>query len=247
MNNKVAFITGSAKRLGEHTAEHLHQVGYKVVIHCLNSVEMGQQLVAKLNQKRPNSADLVQGNLCEMAELPRIVDKATDCFGRLDVLINNASAFYPTPIGNITALDWNLLVGSNMQAPLFLSQYCQPQLQQNNGVIINMVDIHAERPLKEHTVYCMAKAALVAMTKSLAQELAPSVRVNGVAPGAILWPESELDASAKQDILQQVPMSKIGTPQDIAEAIEYLIKARYVTGQIIAVDGGRSITSASKA
>lgn len=247
MNNKVAFITGSAKRLGAHTAEHLHQLGYNIVIHCLNSVTQAHQLMDKLNQKRPDSAALVKGDLCELTELPRLVKEAYDCFGRLDILINNASAFYPTPIGSITTQDWHSLVGSNMQAPLFLSQYCQPHLQQQNGVIINMVDIHAEKPLKEHTLYCMAKAALVAMTKSLAQELAPFIRVNGVAPGAILWPEADLDGTAKQDILQQVPMGRIGTPQDIAEAIEYLITAPYVTGQIIAVDGGRSITSASKA
>lgn len=247
MNNKVAFITGSAKRLGAYTAEHLHQLGYNIVIHCLNSVTQAHQLMDKLNQKRPDSAALVKGDLCELTELPRLVKEAYDCFGRLDILINNASAFYPTPIGSITTQDWHSLVGSNMQAPLFLSQYCQPHLQQQNGVIINMVDIHAEKPLKEHTLYCMAKAALVAMTKSLAQELAPFIRVNGVAPGAILWPEADLDGTAKQDILQQVPMGSIGTPQDIAEAIEYLITAPYVTGQIIAVDGGRSITSASKA
>jgi pteridine reductase len=247
MNNKVAFITGSAKRLGAHTAEHLHQLGYNIVIHCLNSVTQAHQLMDKLNQKRPDSAALVKGDLCELTELPRLVKEAYDCFGRLDILINNASAFYPTPIGSITTQDWHSLVGSNMQAPLFLSQYCQPHLQQQNGVIINMVDIHAEKPLKEHTLYCVAKAALVAMTKSLAQELAPFIRVNGVAPGAILWPEADLDGTAKQDILQQVPMGRIGTPQDIAEAIEYLITAPYVTGQIIAVDGGRSITSASKA
>lgn len=247
MNNKVAFITGSAKRLGANTAEHLHQSGYNIIVHCLNSIDLGQKLVANLNVKRPDSACLVIGDLCKLNELPIIAQQAIECFGRLDVLINNASTFYPTPIGSITAHDWQSLVGSNMQAPLFLSQYCQSQLQQHNGVIINMLDIHAERPLKEHTLYCMAKAALVAMTKSLAQELAPSIRVNGVAPGAILWPESELEASAKQDILQQIPIGKIGSPQDIAEAIEYLLEARYVTGQIISVDGGRSITSASKA
>lgn len=247
MNQKVAFITGAAKRLGANTACHLHNLGYKVVIHCLSSKELGMALVNQLNTVRTDSAKLIQGDLSDFDMLETIANDAKTCFGRLDVLVNNASSFYPTPVGTITAQDWNSLVGSNMQAPLFLSQYCTDQLSLNQGVIINMVDIHAERPLKQHTLYCMAKAALVTMTKSLAQELGPNVRVNGVAPGAILWPEAELDETAKEEILRQIPLNQIGSAEDIAQAIEYLINAKYVTGHIIAVDGGRSITASSQA
>ena len=247
MNNKVVFITGSAKRIGAYTARHLHNAGFNVVLHCNHSLEEAQELLVELNIKRANSAKLVQGDLSELASLENIAEAALSAFNRLDVLINNASAFYPTPIGSITADDWQKLVGSNMQAPLFISQYCSKALQQQNGVIINMVDIHAQQPLKHHTVYCMAKSALVTMTKSLALELAPEVRVNGVAPGAILWPESEISELDKQDVLKQIPAQRLGGLDDIAQAIEYLIEASYVTGQIIAVDGGRSISSFSKA
>ncbi|MFT5676990.1 MAG: pteridine reductase [Paraglaciecola sp.] len=247
MNNKVVFITGSAKRIGAYTARHLHNAGFNVVLHCNHSREEAQELLVELNIKRANSAKLVQGDLSELASLENIAEAALSAFSRLDVLINNASAFYPTPIGSITATDWQKLVGSNMQAPLFISQYCSKALQQQNGVIINMVDIHAQQPLKHHTVYCMAKSALVTMTKSLALELAPEVRVNGVAPGAILWPESEISELDKQDVLKQIPAQRLGGLDDIAQAIEYLIEASYVTGQIIAVDGGRSISSFSKA
>ena len=247
MNNKVVFITGSAKRIGAYTARHLHNAGFNVVLHCNHSLEEAQELLVELNIKRANSAKLVQGDLSELASLENIAEAALSAFNRLDVLINNASAFYPTPVGSITATDWQQLVGSNMQAPLFISQYCCKALQQQNGVIINMVDIHAQQPLKHHTVYCMAKSALVTMTKSLALELAPEVRVNGVAPGAILWPESEISELDKQDVLKQIPAQRLGALDDIAQAIEYLIEASYVTGQIIAVDGGRSISSFSKA
>ncbi|MFT4939395.1 MAG: pteridine reductase [Paraglaciecola sp.] len=247
MNNKVVFITGSAKRLGAFTARRLHNAGFNVVLHCNHSLTEAQELLTELNNIRANSAKLVQGDLSELDSLENIAGAALSAFNRLDVLINNASAFYPTPIGSITATDWQNLVGSNMQAPLFISQYCCKALQEQNGVIINMVDIHAQHPLKHHTVYCMAKSALVTMTKSLALELAPAVRVNGVAPGAILWPESEISELDKQEILKQIPAQRLGELNDIAQAIEYLIEASYVTGQIIAVDGGRSISSFSKA
>lgn len=247
MTNKVAFITGSAKRLGANTAAHLHNLGFNVILHCNTSPDEATQLLERLNTIRANSAQLVQGDLCDERQLQQIAEQAVNAFGRLDALINNASAFYPTPVGSITELDWQVLVGSNMKAPLFLSQFCHDMLAQNQGVIINMVDIHADRPLKEHTVYCMAKAALVAMTKSLAQELAPHVRVNGVAPGAILWPEHQLEENDKETILSHIPLQKTGCPQDIAQAIGFLAQAQYVTGQILAVDGGRSISSTSKA
>lgn len=247
MTNKVAFITGSAKRLGANTARHLHAQGLNIVLHCHHSKNEGEELCEELNKIRANSSILTVADLCDISQLPVLVDSAFNAFGRLDVLINNASAFYPTPIGSVTLEDWHSLVGSNMQAPLFLSQLCTQYLAVNHGVIINMTDIHADRPLKDHTVYCMAKAALVAMTKSLAQELAPNIRVNAVSPGAILWPEVNLTDDEKQTVLDQIPLNQIGCPDDIAQAIEYLIRAPYVTGQILAIDGGRSIASATKA
>lgn len=247
MTNKVAFITGSAKRLGANTARHLHNQGFNIVLHCQHSIRAGETLCAELNSIRENSAALICADLCDMSQLDVLADSAYRAFGQLDVLINNASAFYPTPVGSITQEDWQSLVGSNMQAPLFLSQHCVKYLAVNHGVIINMTDIHAERPLKDHTVYCMAKAALVAMTKSLAQELAPEIRVNAVSPGAILWPESQLVDDEKNQILRQIPLQQTGSPDDIAQAIDYLINAPYVTGQILAIDGGRSIASTSKA
>ncbi|MCC2615904.1 pteridine reductase [Aestuariibacter halophilus] len=247
MENPVALITGSAKRLGAATARHLHQQGYDVVVHCHHSFDVASRLCASLNDQRQDSAKLLVADLCDPKAWQSLAEDAVMAFGRLDVLVNNASAFYPTPVGDITTDDWHILMGSNAQGPLFLSQYLQKHLARNQGVIVNMVDIHAERPLASHTVYCMAKAALVAMTRSLAIELAPQVRVNGVAPGAILWPEAPLSEQDKGDILQQIPLGSLGTPDDIARTIAFLVASPYITGQIIAVDGGRSIASASKA
>ena len=247
MIRKVALVTGSARRIGACTVRHLHQRGYNVVVHYHHSEEAAKALHSELNNLRENSCKLIQGDICDTRVLAELAESAIAAFSRLDVLVNNASSFYPTPIGTISAEDWHQLVGSNMYAPLFLSQYCHKELKKNQGVIINMADIHAERPLKDHTLYCMAKAALIAMTKSLAQELAPQVRVNGVAPGAILWPETELSEQDKQQVLESVPAGKCGAPEHIAETIGYLIHAEYVTGQIVAVDGGRSIVSGAKA
>lgn len=246
MKDRVTFITGSAKRLGAHTSEYLHSLGSKVVIHYDQSNVEAYTLCDRLNQIRPNSAALVQGNLADITAVETIGEQAINAFGRLDVLINNASSFYPTPIGSIKEDDWYSLVGSNMQGPLFLSQYCAKALSARNGAIINMVDIHAAKPLKNHTLYCMAKSALVTMTQSLAIELAPEVRVNGIAPGAILWPENLLKDDDKQKILLQIPAQRLGQMQDIAHAIGFLIEASYVTGQILAVDGGRSLSSDTK-
>lgn len=246
MENTVTFITGSAKRIGAHTAKYLHALGSNIVVHCNQSRFEAEKLCLELNQIRTKSAMLVQGDLSDLSSVERIGQQAIDSFGRLDVLINNASSFYPTPVGTITTKDWQSLVGSNMQGPLFLSQYCAPILAQNSGTIINMVDIHATKPLKDHTLYCMAKSALVTMTQSLALELAPEIRVNGVAPGAILWPEMQMKEDDKQQILNQVPVQRLGTMQDIAHAIKFLIEATYVSGQIIAVDGGRSVSSYTK-
>lgn len=246
MQNKVTLITGGAKRIGAHTAKYLHSFGSNIVIHCNESRLEAESVCQELNQIRSKSAMIVQGDLSDLSNIERIGQQAIDSFGRLDVLINNASSFHATPIGTITNHDWQSLVGSNMQGPLFLSQYCTQALSQNSGVIINMVDIHAARPLKDHTLYCMAKAALVTMTQSLALELAPNIRVNGVAPGAILWPEMQMKENDKQQILSQVPAQRLGTMHEIAHGIKYLIEASYVSGQIIAIDGGRSISSYTK-
>ena len=195
-----------------------------------------------LNERRPDSAATFQGDLLKNDEIPRLVAGVADWGGRLDGLVNNASTFYPTPVGGITEQDWDDLVGSNFKAPLFLSQAAAPQLQETRGTIVNVVDIHAQRPLRNHPVYGPAKAALAMLTRSLAKDLAPAVRVNGVSPGAILWPEDGLNDAAKETILRQVPLERAGDPDDIAGCVLYLMRdATYVTGQIIAVDGGRSI------
>jgi pteridine reductase len=247
MNAKVMLVTGGAKRIGAATVQYFHQLGWNIVLHYQQSEQQAIALSNELNAGRADSVKLVQGSLSSIKDTEVVAQKAIEAFGKLDALINNASAFYPTPIGTISENDWFNLVGSNMQAPLFLAQYCHATLQQNKGVIINMVDIHASHPLRSHTLYCMAKSALVTMTKSLAQELAPQVRVNGVAPGAILWPENPLAEEDKANILKQIPLQKLGSMLDIAHAIEFLINASYVTGQIIAIDGGRSIASNTKA
>jgi pteridine reductase len=247
MTSKVAFITGSAKRIGACTARVLHANGYNIVIHCFGSREQADQLNNSLNHARSNSSAVIQGNLTDFDRLPDIAHQAISAFNRLDVLVNNASAFYPTPVGSASLSDWESLVGSNAQAPFFLSQLLKDELINNKGCIINMTDIHAVKPLSNHTVYCMAKAALVTMTQSLAKELAPEVRVNAVSPGAILWPEQPLKTEDKTQILSEIPLNRLGTEKDIAETISFLISAPYITGQVLAVDGGRSLGANSKA
>ena len=247
MSPKVILITGSAKRIGAFTARYLHQLGWNILLHYNQSEQQASELAKQMNAARAGSVKLVQGSLNTVQEIEQVAQQAIAAFGQLNALLNNASSFYPTPIGSISESDWTNLVGSNMQAPLFLAQYCNATLQKNNGVIINMVDIHAAKPLSNHTLYCMAKSALVMMTQSLAQELAPNVRVNGVAPGAILWPETTISEEDKEQVLKLVPLQKLGAMQDIAQAIDYLLNAQYVTGQIITVDGGRSIASHVKA
>lgn len=247
MTNKTAFITGSAKRIGACTARHLHAKGYNIVLHCNHSKKAGEALADSLNAERAGSAVLLQADLCNPEEVDRLAEHVPTVFGRVDALINNASSFYPTEIGTITLQDWQTLFGSNALAPLFLSQGLFPALKQTGGSIVNMVDIHAEKPLRHHTVYCMAKAALVTMTQSLAQEMAPKVRVNGIAPGAILWPDTPLSDEEKSAVLDQVPAARLGEPEDIAASIAFLLEAGYVSGQILAVDGGRSVASSAKA
>jgi len=241
--NKVALITGAAHRIGATTARLLHQNGMNIVLHYRGSREQAQMVQKELNDMRENSVILIQADLHTTSGLPTLIEESVKAWGRLDVLINNASSFYPTPIEKATEAQWDDLIGSNLKAPFFLSQAAAPHLKKHSGCIINIVDIHAERPLKTYPIYSMAKAGLAMMTKSLACELGPDVRVNGVAPGAILWPEN-LDDVAKQRIVSRTFLKRQGEPKDISKTILYLIKnADYVTGQIIAVDGGRSLNA----
>lgn len=239
---KTALITGGAKRVGAVTTQTLHQAGYNVIIHCRLSRQAADDLATELNSKRADSARVIQGDLNIDTVYDRLIEEAYQCWDRLDVLVNNASSFYPTPVGSITLDDWNNLVNSNMKAPLFLAQAAAPYLRQTQGNIINMVDVHAQRPMKEHPVYCAAKAGLAMLTMSLAKELGPEVRVNGVAPGAILWPENDMPEHTKNLILERTSLKRPGEPIDIAKTILFLVRdGDYITGQIIAVDGGRSI------
>lgn len=237
----VALITGAARRIGAALARGLHGDGYRVVIHYRGSRAEAERLREELEGRRADSAALIQGDLTETATLPGLIEQACACFGGLDVLINNASSFYPTPLGTVTEANWTDLVGSNLKAPLFLAQAAAPTLRERRGSIINMVDIHARRPLPDHPVYTAAKAGLMALTLSLARDLGPEVRVNGIAPGPILWPESGADEQSKQQILAETCLKRSGEPADIVDCARYLLSAGYVTGQIIAVDGGRSL------
>ena len=244
LNGKVALITGAAHRIGATTAHTLHAAGMNIVIHYRNSDGAAKALQQTLEAERPESVALVQGDLHQTDQLPTLIQQASAAWGRLDVLVNNASTFYPTPLGTITESNWDDLIGANLKAPLFLAQAAAPHLQQQNGNIINIVDIHADRPLKEHTVYSIAKAGLAMLTKSLARELGPEVRVNGIAPGAILWPENEMDDETKADILSRTALKRSGEPADIARTVRFLIQdAHYTTGQILSVDGGRTLSN----
>lgn len=249
-SQSVALVTGSAKRLGRKTIETLHHAGYRVIIHCNHSRADADKLAASLNQLRSDSAAVVQANLLDEANWPELARQVMACFDRLDVLVNNASSFYATPVAEATLDDWQDLFGSNVKAPYFLSQAFAGELAKHHGVIINMVDIHAEKPLAQHSIYCMAKAALLMMTKSLARDLAPTIRVNGIAPGAILWPPEQsvtLQDADKAAILAQIPLQQLGTPDDIANTLLFLVRSPYITGQIVAVDGGRSLGGTHKA
>ena len=242
LSGKVVLVTGAARRIGAAIVTRLHENGARVAIHYRSSVHEAESLAKPLNDTRVDSAAAFQADLLDMQQITRLVADVTNWAGRLDCLVNNASSFYPTPIGSITEAHWEDLVGSNLKAPLFLSQAAVPLLREHSGVIINIVDIHAERPLRNHSVYGPAKAGLAMLTRSLAKDLAPHIRVNGVSPGAILWPEDGMNDAAQQSILRQVPLQRPGEPDDIAGCVLYLIRdATYVTGQIIAVDGGRSI------
>ena len=236
-----ALITGAAARLGRAIARELHR-DHRVVIHYRRSADAAQQLADELNASRPDSAIALQSDLSSAADCQQLAQRATAHWGGIEVLVNNASAFYPTPIGSADEKAWDELFGSNLKAPFFLSQALAPSLVRDNGCIINMVDIHAERPMPQHTLYCAAKAGLVMLTKSLALELAPNVRVNAVAPGAILWPEQEdVDSETRAGILKRIPLARTGSETDIARTVRFLAEPSYISGQVIAVDGGRNL------
>lgn len=241
----VALLTGAARRIGAQVARTLHREGYNVIIHYGTSVEHAEVLVAALNSERQGSAVAMQADLNELSDIQALAKNSLKAWGRMDALINNASSFYPTSVPEATETHWDDLMNSNLKAPFFLAQALADALKQTGGAIINITDVHAERPLKDHPVYCAAKAGNAMLTKSLARELAPEVRVNGIAPGAILWPEqtAALDDIKKQKVLDRVPLGRPGGPDDIAETILFLLtKAPYITGQIIAVDGGQSVS-----
>lgn len=236
---KTALITGGAQRIGAQITKTLHTHNYNVIIHYRHSKKEAQTLANELNQVRINSATLIQAELSDLKALKILVDNIE----QLDVLVNNASSFYPTPIQNITENDWHKIINANLMAPFFLSQFLLSALIKNQGCIINIVDIHAQRPLKNHAIYNISKAGIAMMTQTLAKELAPKVRVCGVAPGSILWPEStaELSADQKNKMLKKIPLNKQGDSKDIANAVLFLINSAYITGQIINVDGGRTL------
>lgn len=244
MQGKTVLVTGGAKRVGAAICRRLHAAGAGVAIHFRGSADEACALRDELNELRADSALCVQADLLDTGSLPRMVDKVVRHFGQLDALVNNASSFYATPLAQIDAVQWNDLVGTNLQAPLFLAQAAAPELRRHHGCIVNIVDIHAERPMHGHLLYSVAKAGLTALTRGLAQELAPQVRVNAVAPGVILWPEGEAwnDEEARRRIVAHTLLKREGEPDDIARTVKFLIgDAPYVTGQVIAVDGGRSI------
>lgn len=248
MSSEVVLITGAAKRIGAEISRHLHSLGYRLVLHYHHSETAAIALQQQLNAKRANSVQLVCQDLTQLHEIEVMAGRVIECFGRLDGLVNNASSFYATPFGDSTPAQWQDLLATNAAAPYFLSQALAKNLQLNQGAIVNMVDIHAEKGLSQHLMYSMAKNALATLTRGLAAELAPKVRVNGIAPGAILWPEHPLTAAQKQQILSSIPMQRLGETQEIAETVAFLLCGpRYLTGQIIALDGGRSSQGLSEA
>jgi pteridine reductase len=239
---QAVLVTGAARRVGAAIARALHAAGANVLLHYRTSATAAESLARELNDARAGSARTYQADLLDMNQLSPLIDAAVGAFGRLDVLVNNASTFYPTPMGAITAHDWDDLMGTNVKAPLFLSQAAAPALRKTRGLVINLVDIHGLRPLKRFAVYCTAKAALAMLTRSLARELAPEVRVNGIAPGPIMWPEEAPDPETKAKIISQTLLQRQGSPDDVARTALFLAaEAPYITGQILAVDGGRSL------
>ncbi len=242
---KSALVTGAANRIGAQIARTLHQNGANLIIHYRTSSTGALALERDLNAERPGSAVCYQADLSTVDAIESLVKKATQAFDQLDFLINNASSFYPTRVGEISEHDWQNLIGSNFKAPLFLSQACYPSLRETNGVIVNMLDIYASSPLRNYSLYCCAKAANQMLVKSLALEMAPQVRVNGIAPGAILWPENSgaSESEKQQELLRKIPLQRIGNPDAIAQTVLFLLCHDYITGEVIRVDGGRLLGS----
>jgi len=240
--NRTALVTGAAARIGASIAATLHARGCDLVLHYNANQSGAEALAGRLNQERPDSAVVAQADLSTQAGVEELAARVRATSGRLDILVNNASRFYPTPVGEVLAWQWEDLLNSNLRGPWFLVQSLLPELRAARGSVLNILDVHAERPMRGHAVYCISKAGLAMMTKALARELGPAIRVNGVSPGAILWPENEPGAAEKQSILGRTALGRLGDPADIASAVAYLaLDAPYVTGQILAVDGGRSL------
>ena len=242
---KVVLVTGGARRVGAAICRRLHAAGAGLLLHYRSAALEARALQVELNARRADSVALAQADLLKMTAGPQLVKAALKHFGRLDALVNNASSFYATAIGEITEQAWDDLIGTNLRAPLFLAQAAAPELKKHHGCIVNLIDIHAEFPMRNHAVYTAAKGGLAALTRALARDLGPEVRVNGIAPGTILWPEDETwrDEVARQRIINQTALKRIGEPEDIARAVQFLlVDAPYITGQIIAVDGGRSVS-----
>jgi len=242
LSGKTVLITGAARRVGAAIVRALHGAGANLVVHYRKSSNEAAQLADELNAKRGKSVVTMQADLLDIAKLPALVEFAVRTFGGLDVLVNNASSFYPTPIGEITPAAWDDLMGSNLKVPLFLSQAAAPALRSSSGLIVNIVDIHSLRPLRNYTVYGVAKAGLHMLTRSLAKELGPEIRVNGISPGPVLWPEGSTDEAGRKNVVESTILKRMGTPEDIARTVLFFAaSAPFITGQILAVDGGRSV------
>jgi len=244
LQGKVVIVTGGAKRLGAAICRRLHAAGASLLVHYRSSVVEARALQVELNARRPDTVALAQADLLKTASCAQLVKAALKQFERIDALVNNASSFFPTAVGEITEQAWDDLVGTNLKAPLFLAQAVAPELRKSHGSIVNLVDIHVDLPMRNHAVYTAAKGGLAALTRALARDLGPEIRVNGVAPGTILWPDEEAwrDEVSRQRVINQSVLKRIGEPDDVARAVQFLLAdAPYVTGQIIAVDGGRSI------
>ncbi len=239
---KVVLITGAARRLGAVMARHLHEAGYQLIVHYRHSKNEAEALCAELNHIRPHSAVPLAADLSETGKLPSFLEKALKVWGRLDALINNASCFHKTPIGAVSEKEWDELMSANLKAPFFLSQLAAPYLADSQGCIVNLTDIHIERPFRDYSVYCISKAGLQSLTRVLAKELGPAVRVNALAPGMMFWPEGEnaLSPAIQEKIIQEAALKRIGDPLDLAKAVLFFVRdADYITGQVLAVDGGR--------
>jgi pteridine reductase len=242
LTGKTVLITGAARRVGAQIARTLHGAGANLAIHYRNSARDAEALAAELGAARPNSVTIIQADLLDVANLPLLVEAAVGTFGGLDVLVNNASTFYPTKIAEITPQAFDDLLGTNLKVPMFLSQAAVPALRKSRGLIINIVDIHALRPLRNYTVYCTAKAGLHMLTRSLAKELGPEIRVNGISPGPVLWPEGQGDTRERDKIIERTVLKRMGDPTDVARtALFFAAHAPFITGQVLAVDGGRSV------